>query len=351
MFSRASDWKLGHFCTMSLIRTARFARAAVPTARRGFASQVASSATPATQAMRKLRLMTAIKTPYRADGTLDLVAYDQLVEMQLANGVEGFVVGGTTGEGHLLNWEEHIMLIAHTVSKFGSRCMVVGNTGSNSTKEAVKATEQGFAVGMHCALEINPYYGKTSEAGILAHLERSMEFGPSIIYNVPGRTNQDIEPELMLKLAEHPHFVGVKECMGRERIQFYSDRGVTTFSGNDDDCHEVRHEAGCQGVISVTANLVPGLFRRMMDAPSPEIDDSLKPLYSMLFKEPNPIGLNTMLMMCGLVNPVFRLPYLQMSLEDREAAKQILLDIGLENLPGVSDIEVLSESTFEHLPK
>lgn len=108
---------------------------------------------------------------YLPNGKFDLKSYDKLVDLQIANGVEGVIVGGTTGEGHLMSWDEHIMLIAHTVNKYGDRIKVIGNTGSNSTGEALHATEQGFAVGMHAALQINPYYGKTSMAGLRAHFQ------------------------------------------------------------------------------------------------------------------------------------------------------------------------------------
>ncbi|XP_078173984.1 4-hydroxy-tetrahydrodipicolinate synthase, chloroplastic-like [Carex rostrata] len=102
-----------------------------------------------------LRLITAIKTPYLPDGRFDLEANDRLMHMQIAGGAEGVIVGGTTGEGHLMSWDEHIMLIGHTVNCFGSKIKVIGNTSSNSTGEAIHATEQGFAVGMHGALHIN----------------------------------------------------------------------------------------------------------------------------------------------------------------------------------------------------
>eukprot|EP01048_Picozoa_sp_COSAG05_P002299 COSAG05_NODE_91_length_19902_cov_59.347523_2_plen_352_part_00 len=227
--------------------------------------------TPATQALQKLRLFTAIKTPYTESGKIDLEAFDAHAQTQIDNGVEGFVIGGTTGEGHLFNWAEHIMLIAHTKAVFGDSCSVVGNVGSNNTSEANYAADQGFAVGMDAALHINPYYGKTSTAGILHHLTQCLEHGPTIIYNVPGRTAQDIPISTMMELAEHKNFAGVKECMGRERIQAYSDVGIITWSGNDDEAHEVRHEAGCQGVISVTANLVPGLFSKMMTGECPDV--------------------------------------------------------------------------------
>merc|ERR1719163_1843300 len=99
----------------------------------------------AVAAMKKVRLMTAIKTPYGADGLIDYVAYDRHVEHQIANGVEGLIIGGTTGEGHLFSWEEHLCLITHTAAKFGGKLRIVGNTGSNHTAESVQATQKGFA--------------------------------------------------------------------------------------------------------------------------------------------------------------------------------------------------------------
>ena len=107
--------------------------------------------------LQKTRLITALKTPYLENGRFDLRAYDKFLEKQIENGVEGVIVGGTTGEGQLMSWDEHIMLIAHTVNVFGRDIMVIGNTGSNSTREAMHATEQGFNVGMHASLQINPY--------------------------------------------------------------------------------------------------------------------------------------------------------------------------------------------------
>jgi 4-hydroxy-tetrahydrodipicolinate synthase len=128
-----------------------------------------------------------------ANGKFDLQSYDAHVESQIAHGVEGLIVGGTTGEGQLMSWDEHIMLIAHTVNFFGDRIKIIGNTGSNSTREALHATEQGFVVGMHAALQINPYYGKTSHAGLREHFSCVLSEGPAIIYNVPGRTGANKE--------------------------------------------------------------------------------------------------------------------------------------------------------------
>ena len=211
-------------------------------------------------------MITAIKTPYTRNGKFDLVAFDQMVEYQIQCGVDGLIIGGTTGEGQLMSWDEHVMLIAHTARVFGDNILVIGNTGgpcciltspvldplcankrshahrlqgcltscslympmptagSNSTREALHATEQGFAVGMHAALQINPYYGKTSMDGLLMHFRALLEEGPAIIYNVPGRTGQDIPDRVIEELAREPNFLGVKECTGNQRIQVHVSR-------------------------------------------------------------------------------------------------------------------------------
>ena len=246
--------------------------------RSNFASQTQPRST--LERLQAARLITAIKTPYLENGKFDLAAFDRLVSHQVDNGVEGLIIGGTTGEGQLMSWDEHIMLIAHTVNAYGDRALVIGNTGSNSTREALHATSQGFAVGMHAALQINPYYGKTSKTGLLQHFNATLDegassclaklmacssgnlaactppsrismcklfgckatlmsllalvtcqgavnarlsllvcTGPAIIYNVPARTSQDIPNEIVEQLATHANFLGVKECTGNARIQ------------------------------------------------------------------------------------------------------------------------------------
>ncbi|KAF6160236.1 hypothetical protein GIB67_019005 [Kingdonia uniflora] len=199
--------------------------------------------------IQKLKLITAIKTPYLPDGRFDLEAYDALMHMQIINGTEGVVVGGTTGEGHLMSWDEHIMLIGHTVNCFGGQIKVIGNTGSNSTREAIRPSEQGFAVGIHAALHINPYYGKTSLDGLVSHFEAILQMGPTIIYNVPSRTGQDIPPSVIHRIAQSPNMTGVKECMGNKRIQDYKMKNILVWSGNDDECHDARWHHNAAGVI------------------------------------------------------------------------------------------------------
>ncbi|WP_286888265.1 4-hydroxy-tetrahydrodipicolinate synthase [Pseudoalteromonas sp. ESRF-bin5] len=284
--------------------------------------------------IKQASLITAIKTPYLANGEIDLVKYDELVEIQIAAGVDGIVVGGTTGEGQLMNWEEHLMLIAHSANKYGNQLLIVGNTGSNNTREAIKATKYGFASGMHAALQINPYYGRTSIVGVKEHFKRVLDIGPAFIYNVAGRTGQDLTPDIIEPLAKHPNLIGIKECGGNERIAHYEQQGIACWSGNDDEAHDARHVHKAHGVISVTSNLIPGLFRRLMDTKNDALNSSLQPLMNWLFCEPNPIAINTALMMTDAVNPVFRLPYLPLNYEQQQIGLPLINQLNEADVVG-----------------
>jgi 4-hydroxy-tetrahydrodipicolinate synthase len=290
-------------------------------------------------------LITAIKTPFLPDGRIDFDAFDRLAERQAAAGVDGLVVTGTTGEGHLMHWDEQIALIAHAAQCFGDRMLIIGNTGSNYTTEAVHATELGFRVGMHAALQINPYYGKTSAAGLEEHFRRVLEFGPGIVYNVPGRTGQDLLPDVLERIAQHPNFVAVKECCGPERMAELGRRGIRCWSGNDDDCLGAWADGHALGVISVLSNVVPGLMRRLLDARTREPPPACRDLVAWLFSQPNPIPVNTALAMMGLVRPAFRLPYVPMSRAERERGVAILRQVGLAEL-GVATVEPLADADF-----
>ena len=304
-------------------------------------------ATPSPHAaLKALRLVTAIKTPYLANGRIDIKSYDAHLQRQIDHGVEGVIVGGTTGEGQLMSWDEHVMLIAHTVNSFGSHLKVIGNTGSNSTREALHASEQGFIVGMDAALQINPYYGKTSHTGLLMHFQLCLQEGPAMLYNVPGRTGQDIPDEVILQIKDHENFLGVKECTGNSRIGSYKEQGVTCWSGNDDEAHDGRHMFGGQGVVSVTSNLIPGLYSKLMTERSDELNASLQPLISWMFCQPNPICLNTAMAMCGLCQPVFRLPYVPLSKAEREVGAKLLRAVQ-EHIPGCNEVRVLEDSDFK----
>ena len=293
--------------------------------------------------IRQKSLLTAIKTPFNRNGNIDITKYDELVEQQVAAGVDGLIVGGTTGEGHLLDWEEHLMLISHTANHYGDKLVVIGNTGSNNTREAIKATKYGFASGMHASLLINPYYGKTTQAGVSKHLELGLNLGPGIIYNVPGRTGQDISVDTMVTVSQHENFVGVKECAGNERIEHYESQGIACWSGNDDECFVGRHQFKSHGVISVTSNLVPALMRRLMDENDESLNKKLAPLYQWLFDKPNPAPLNTALSITGAIEPVIRLPYLPLSQEARDEFVNIINEYEPQDVVGDKRLSLLNE--------
>lgn len=297
--------------------------------------------------LKAASLITAIKTPYTSSGEVDFLTYDFLVKKQIDAGVDGIVVGGTTGEGHLLSWEEHLILIAHSVHKFGDKLLIIGNTGSNNTAEAIKATQHGFAAGMDATLQINPYYGRTSTAGVIDHLTRTLAIGPAFIYNVPGRTGQDLTPDIIETLAKHKNFIGVKECGGNERIAHYEKQGIACWSGNDDESHDGRHKFGSHGVISVTSNVVPGLMRQLMDHENVELNARLQGLMQWLFCEPNPIAINTTLMMTGAVAPNFRLPYIALTKEQRQQGFDLLNAVNSEDRVGAS-LSLLDDDDFNY---
>ncbi|MFT6195464.1 MAG: 4-hydroxy-tetrahydrodipicolinate synthase [Cognaticolwellia sp.] len=292
-------------------------------------------------------LMTAIKTPFNVKGEIDFNTYDQLVAKQIKAGVDGIVVGGTTGEGHLLTWEEHLILIAHSVHKHGKDLLIIGNTGSNNTREAIKATQYGFAAGMDATLQINPYYGRSSSAGVIAHFEKLLDIGPTFIYNVPSRTGQDLTPALIEPLSKHKNFIGVKECTGNERIAYYEERGIACWSGNDDESAAGRHQYGSHGVISVTSNIVPNLMKQLIDAPNDSLQQSMQPLMQWLFCEPNPIGINTALMMTGAVAPIFRMPYKALTKVQREQGLALLANITKDELVG-DKLMLMADDDFQY---
>ncbi|XP_043711455.1 4-hydroxy-tetrahydrodipicolinate synthase, chloroplastic-like [Telopea speciosissima] len=297
--------------------------------------------------IRSIRLMAAIKTPYLPDGRIDLEAYDAMLHMQILGGADGVLVGGSTGEGELLSWDEHITLIGHTVDCCGGLIKVVGHTGSNSTSKAINDTEHGFAVGMDAALQVNPFYCKTSLEALVAHFEAVLPMGPTIIYNVPVRTGQDIPPSVIHTIALNANMAGVKETVGNNRVKEYTDEGIVVWTGNDIECHDARWEFGAVGVASISSNLVPRLMWELMfEGKNPSLNSKLTPLFKWLLHEPNPIGVNTALAQLGVIKPVFRLPYLPLPRERRVEFVSIVNQLGRENFVGDRDVQVLEDDDF-----
>ena len=140
----------------------------------------------------------------------------------------------------------------------------------------------------------------------------------------------------------------MKECEGNERIRTYSEKGISTWSGNDDECHSSRYDAGATGVISVTSNVVPGLFHKLMfDGQNDELNNELQPLIAWIFQQPNPIGINTLMAMLGVCEPVFRLPYVPLRGSERDRGLALLNTIGTSNFPGSGHVKSLEDDEFE----
>ena len=151
--------------------------------------------------------------------------------------------------------------------------------------------------------------------------------------------------QVVLEICKMPNFLGMKECTGKQRIANYVSKGVNCWSGNDDDCHDAKHDHGAAGIISVTANLVPGLMCKLMTEKDPQLNASLKELMNWLFCEPNPISLNTAMAMCGLAKPVFRLPYVPLERARREQGAKLLQAVQ-EHIPGCKEVRVMEDHEF-----
>ncbi|HKE93892.1 MAG TPA: 4-hydroxy-tetrahydrodipicolinate synthase [Povalibacter sp.] len=264
--------------------------------------------------------IVAIVTPMQADGAVDFGALDRLVQFHLDSGTDGIVAVGTTGESATLDVEEHIEVIRRVVVKVGKRIPVIAGTGANSTTEAIELTRRSKEVGADACLLVTPYYNKPTQEGLYQHYQAVAAAVPIplILYNVPGRTACDMQPETVARLAEVPGIVGLKEATGslernRKLIALVGDK-LTLLSGDDDIAVESTLE-GFRGVISVTANVAP---RRMHEAIAAALDgnadearrinETLIPLHKTLFLESNPIPAKWALARMGFIGDGIRLP-------------------------------------------
>ncbi|KAL2337439.1 hypothetical protein Fmac_011885 [Flemingia macrophylla] len=200
---------------------------------------------------------------------------------------------------------------------------------------------------MNAALHINPYYGTTSLDGLVAHYNSVLSIGPVIIYNIPTRTNQDIPPSVVRILAQSPNLVGVKECVGNDRIREYTSEGIVVWTGVDKLSHDARWGCGAVGVQSVAANLVPGLMRELMfEGKNGALNSKVIPLFDWLFQEPVPIALNTALAQLGVIKPVFRLPHVPLPVHQRIEFVNLVENMGREHFVGENDVQVLDDDDF-----
>lgn len=289
--------------------------------------------------MRIEGCFTAIVTPFKGTGTktpVDWEAYKELLEFQDENKIAGIVACGTTGESPTLSHEEHSRVIEATVEN--SRGIVIAGTGSNSTWEAVKMSEDAEEAGAHASLQVCPYYNKPNQEGLFWHFGAVAEAVdiPIILYNIPGRTGREIAPQTMARLAaEYSNIVGVKEASGSEKvwkeIREACSRKFLILSGNDSDTYALMKNYGAGGVVSVASNVFPKLMAKFTELglrgnfPEMEKENSrLKPLFDVLFIDTNPIPVKEAMNMLGLKAGGFRLPMCETGEENRKRLREVL---------------------------
>lgn len=285
--------------------------------------------------------MVALVTPMDDDERIDLEGLERLVEFHVQNGTDALVAVGTTGESATLSTEEHCAVIRQVVEFARGRVPVIAGTGSNSTYEAIDLTASAADAGADACLLVAPYYIKPTQEGIYLHYKAVAEAVsiPQILYNVPGRTVCDIQPETVARLAAVPNIVGIKEATGdltrAVRILELCGDKLDLYSGDDATAMEMMLLGG-KGDISVTANVAPRLMHDMCKAvldgdraKAESINNVLMPLHKGLFVEANPIPVKWALHEMGLIGPSIRLPLTPLSSQYREGLRQALRGAGL----------------------
>jgi len=287
--------------------------------------------------------IVAIVTPMREDGKLYLARFRSLMDWHIGEGTDGIVVVGTTGESPTVGFDEHKELIRIAVEHAGGRIPVIAGTGANSTAEAIELSESARKAGAAASLSVVPYYNKPTQEGLYRHFRTIAEAVdiPQIVYNVPGRTVADIANDTVLRLAQVPNIVGIKDATGN--VERGSDllrrvpKNFAVYSG-DDGSGLALVLLGGHGVISVTANVAPRLMREMCAAAlagdvkkAREINFKLLPLHQKLFVEANPIPVKWAVAQMGLIGAGIRLPLTPMSAQFNEivAAAMRHADIAL----------------------
>jgi 4-hydroxy-tetrahydrodipicolinate synthase len=260
----------------------------------------------------KLRgAMTAIVTPFRTDGSVDVATLERLVAWQVDSGIHGLVPCGTTGEGATLRPEEHALVIDTTVRVVAGRVPVIAGCGTNDTRTTIEGALRAAKAGADALLVVTPYYNKPNRSGMLAHfasIAAAVDL-PIVAYNVPGRTGQNLSAELTLALAEIPGVVGVKEAAANlEQLAAIVEGrspGFVVLTG-DDALALPAVALGAEGVISVVSNEAPRLMSEMMDAAlagdfaaARAIHYRLLPLMRVNFIESNPVPVKTALARLG----------------------------------------------------
>ncbi len=264
--------------------------------------------------------IVALITPFNEDGSLDEGALKELIEWHIAEGTDGIVPCGTTGESATLSHAEHERVVELTVTTVKGRVPVIAGAGSNSTTEAIRLTRHAESVGADFVLSITPYYNKPTQDGLRAHFLAIAEATtiPMVLYNVPGRTGVNMLPPAVKATAQHPRIVGIKEATGDlKQVSDVIDQCPSDFVllSGDDFTILPTLAVGGKGVISVTANVAPRLNAEMVRAwekgdcaRAKAIHYAMLPLATALFGEANPIPVKAAVALQGRCRNVVRSP-------------------------------------------
>lgn len=287
--------------------------------------------------------ITALITPFK-DGGIDEDAFQRFVEWQIAEGTQGLVPVGTTGESPTLTRAEHKRVIELCIEATAGKVPVIAGTGSNNTIDAIEYTRHAKQVGATGALIVAPYYNKPNQEGLYQHykaIHDAVEI-PIIVYNIPGRSIVDISVETMARLAELPNIVGVKDATG-DVTRIAQQRGAIgedfLLLSGDDPMALASMANGGHGCISVTSNIAPRLCREFQDAcvagdfkKALSYQDRLMPVHSVMFVEPNPGPVKYAASQLGLCGAEVRLPLTQVTDETRQAVDAAISKLGLKGI-------------------
>ncbi|GAA0332246.1 4-hydroxy-tetrahydrodipicolinate synthase [Bacillus carboniphilus] len=282
------------------------------------------------------RVSTAMVTPFDSKGNIDFNKTTQLIEYLLANGTDSLVVGGTTGESPTLTSEEKIALFRHAVKVVNKRVPVIAGTGSNNTYATLELTKKAEAAGVDACMLVVPYYNKPNQAGLYQHFKTIAEGTslPVMLYNVPGRTVTNMAPATVIKLAEIPNIVAVKEASGDLDVMTEIIAGTpdefALYSG-DDGLTIPSLSVGATGIISVASHIIGNEMQEMIQfflsgnvGEAAKLHQKLLPIMNELFKAPSPVPVKTALQLKGLDVGSVRLPLIPLVEEERTALMNVI---------------------------
>lgn len=288
------------------------------------------------------RVLTAMITPFSEDGSVNYEVTERLAAHLADNGTDTLVVCGTTGESPTLTWDEEYQLFQVVQNAVAGKAKVIAGTGSNSTEEAIAATEKAAKLGIDGSLQVVPYYNKPPQSGLYHHFEaiaKACPDMPVILYNVPSRTGQNLQAETVVRLSEIPNIVGIKEASGNfeqaSQIRRLTSPDFAIYSGDDSFTLAILAIGGA-GVVSVASHLVGSQLQEMIQAfeagkteIAKEIHLKLFPLFKVLFCTANPIPLKAALKLQGWDVGSPRPPLCDLPTELKEGLEKVLIELSL----------------------